>query len=283
MKQIEATLSSTLVDKHGDMMTREALEFSAETFNTHCVPIGYEHDPRHAPLGRFVEAWIEDLPSGVSVLKARGDLFEPNDTLPSEIGKPIVEKHHPGGPLRLAVDLSYAGIEFRDDITSISDILGSRVQYEVKKAVEPISILILSGTFVFGAIASGFFGGIGTDAYELLKARLKAMLAKQRKRSKEQLLVFEFTVSHLGHRVAVHTIVTNPDDVAVDSMLGKALYDLDEISPDLFSDRHHLSRLVYMYDNGTLSFLYGVREDGYPVNIRKVEPGSTANHHSPSA
>lgn len=272
MKQIEATLSSTQLDAHRHMMTREALESAAEVFKTHSIQMGYEHDPRHAPLGRFVEAWVEDLPSGISVLKARGELFEPDDALPEEIGKPIVEKHHSGGPLRLALDMSYQGREFDDDITSLSAVLGSKPQLELKKAVEPLSILILSGTFVLGAIASGFIGSIGSDAYGLLKTKLKAMLAKQRNRTKEQLLVFEFTISHQGNRVAVHTIVTNPDDTAIDGMLGNAVYELDKIHPDLFSERHHLGRLVYMYEQGKLSFLYGVREDGYPVNFRNVEP-----------
>jgi len=274
MKQIESALSSTQVDKHGDMMSREALESAAEVFKTHSLQMGYQHDPRHAPLGRFVEAWIEDLPNGISVLKAKGELFEPDDALPVDIGKPIVEKHHPGGPLQLTLDMSYGGPEFQDDIKSITDALGSKPQHEVKKAVEPLSILILSGTFVLGAIASGFFGGIGSDAYKLLKTKLKTMLAKQRVRTKEQLLVLEFTVSHEGHRVAIHTIVSNPDDAKVECLLENAVYELDKIHPDLFSDRHHLGRLVYLYEDGKLSFLYGVREDGYPVNFRNVEQES---------
>lgn len=168
--------------------------------------------------------------------------------------------------------MSYQGREFQDDISSLSEALGSKPEYEVKKAVEPLSILILGGAFILGNIAKGFIGSIGSDAYELLKTKLKAMFAKQRKRTKEQLLVFKFTVSYEGHAVAVHTIVTNPDDTALDGMLENAVYDLDKIHPDLFSKRHHLGRLVYMYERGKLSFLYGVREDGYPVNYKNIEP-----------
>ena len=271
MKHIEVTLSSTQLDSHGDVMTREALESAAEKFKTHSIQMGYEHDPRHAPLGRLVDAWIEDLPSGVSVLKARGELFEPDDVLPEEIGKPIVEKHHPGGPLRLAVDMSYQGCEFEDDITSLSEVLGSKPQLEVKKAVEPLSVLVVSGAFVLGAIASGFFGSIGSDAYALLKSKLKGMLAKQRRRTTDQLMVFEFTISHHGHRVVVHTIGENPDDATVDGMLENVVYELDKVHQDLFSVDHHLGRLVYMYRQGELCFLYGVREDGYPVTDRIVD------------
>lgn len=275
MKHIEAVVSSTSIDAHGHMMSRESLVMTAEDFKTNCIQMGYEHDPRLAPLGRFVDAWVEDLPSGISILKTTGELFEPDDILPNKIGKPVFEKRHPGGPILLTLDMSYDSPEFQDDIRFISTILGSKPQYELKKAVEPLSILALSGTFALGAIATGFFGCIGADAYNLLKDRLKAMLAKQRTRTKEQLLVFEFTVTHKEKSVAVHTIITNPEAVSIDQMFGNTIYELDKIPHDLFAEHHHLSRLVYSYDQGDLLFLYGVREDGYPINFKKCDQSKT--------
>ena len=85
MKRFEAILSSTQVDLHGERMTKGALESAAAALRSHYVQMGVEHDPRHPPIGRFTEAWIEELPDGQAILKGAGELFEPGDALPESI------------------------------------------------------------------------------------------------------------------------------------------------------------------------------------------------------
>ncbi len=233
--------------------------------------MGVEHDPRHPPIGRFTEAWIEEQPDGVVVLKGRGELFEPGDTLPDSIERTIVEKEYNDAHLQIAFDRSYNSDEDRADINAIAKRFGSEPKQEIKKAVDPLSVLVIGGgAFILGAIGNGFFGQIGADAYTFLRDKLVSLIKRQRGKSKEQLLVFEFAVTHKGQKLFVHTILSNPADEQIETFLKHTIYDLDAvIDSGSFSPKLHLSRLVYSYENGSLKFLYAVRKDGFPVTIEK--------------
>lgn len=272
MKSFEATVSSTEVDSHGDHMTRAELEAAAETMNRHVIQMGVEHDPRHAPIGRFVEAWVEDMPDDISVLKARGEMFDGGDTLPDVIDRTIVQHEYSCGTATISFDRSYHNDEDITDIEEIAARFGTRPLFEAKKAAEPLSALTIgAGAFVLGAIASGFFGSIGSDAYTWLKAKLAKLIQNQKNKSNEQILVFEFTVSHDDHQLLIQTIITNPKEVDIDGFLSKAIYDLDAIDSRYFYGGHNLTRLVYYWENGVLTFQYAVRMDGFPVHLRLTD------------
>jgi hypothetical protein len=274
MKTFEAILSSTVVDQHGEVMSKGALESAANILSKNYVQMGVEHDPRHPPIGRFTEAWVEEQSDGVIVLKGRGELFEPEDELPNSIGKTIIEREYPEGHLQLTFDRSYNSDEDHADINAIANRFGSKPRQEIKKAVEPLSILAIGGAFVFGAIASGFLGQIGADTYTFLKDKLVALIKRQRGKSKDQLLVFDFTVTHKGQKLLVQAILSNPTDEQIDTFLKQAIYDLDSaIGSDAFSPKLQLSRLVYLYENQSLEFLYAVRKDGFPVTYKKKKTG----------
>jgi hypothetical protein len=251
-------------------MGRGALESAADVFNRNYVQMGVEHDPRQPPIGRFIEAWIEEQPDGVILLKGRGELFEESDKLPDSVEKSIVEREHSEGPLQISFDRSYNSDEDQADINAIANRFGSKPRQEIKKALVPLSILTIGGAFILGGIASGFFGQIGADAYTFLKDKLVLLIKRQRSKSKEQLLIFEFTVMHKGQKLLVHTILSSPTDEQIEKFLKQAIYDLDAVvGSDAFSPKLHLSRLVYSYENDSLKFLYAVRKDGFPVSFTK--------------
>jgi hypothetical protein len=88
---------------------------------------------------------------------------------------------------------------------------------------------------------------------------------------KEQLVVFNFTVSHKGEKLLIQTIISNPEEVDINDFFQKGIYNLDKILPNLFDRRYKLSRLVFMPDskNG-VRFLYALRKDGFPIGIKKT-------------
>ena len=270
MKPFEGVLSSNQVDRHGEVMSKGALESAANALSKNYVQMGVEHDPRHPPIGRFTEAWIEEQADGIILLKGRGELFEDGDQLPETIDKTIIEREYSEGPLQVSFDRSYNSDEDQADINAIANRFGSKPRQEIKKALDPLSILTIGGAFVLGGIASGFFGQIGADAYTFLKDKLVLLIKRQRGKSKEQLLIFEFTVMHKRQKLLVHTILSSPTDEQIDKFLKQAIYDLDAvIGSDAFSPKFHLSRLVYSYENDSLKFLYAVRKDGFPVSFTK--------------
>jgi hypothetical protein len=242
-----------------------------QILNQNYLTWGIEHDPRHVPIGRFGNGWLEEKPDGVIVVKAIGELFEPDDILPDAIEKTIVERKHATNQLKIGYDRSYSNAEDETDINKIAEKFGTSPGFEVKKALEPLSILSFSGCFVLGAIATGFFAQIGADGYTFLKDKLVNLVGRQRKKSKEQLVVFNFTVSHKDEKLLIQTIIGNPGDVDIDEFFQKGVYNLDRILPNPFDRRYKLSRLVFIFDskNG-IQFCYAVRKDGFPIELKKT-------------
>jgi len=267
VKKTEITISSNQVDRHGDVFAKSALEDMVQALNQNYLPWGVEHDPRHMPIGRVSNAWLEEKPDGLILVKAIGELFEPDDTLPETIEKTIVEREHKSDSLEISYDRSYSNPEDEADINEIAQKFGTSPGFEAKKAFEPLSILTFSGGFVLGAIVSGFFSQIGADGYTFLKNKLTALIQRQRQKSKEQLVVFSFTVTHKGKKLLIQTIIDNPDEIKLDEFFQKGIYKLDKISADYFNNCHKLSRVVFLYDKNGLHFLYAVRKDGYPVSF----------------
>jgi hypothetical protein len=270
MKKVEMTIASNQVDLHGDVFAKSALEDMVQALNRNYLPWGVEHDPRHVLIGRVGNAWLEEKSGGVLLIKAIGELFEPDDILPEAIEKTIVEREHASDRLEIGYDRSYSNPEDEADINEIAQKFGTSPEFQAKKALDPLSILTISGVFVFSTIAAGFIGQIGADGYTFLKNKLKTLVRRQHQKSKEQLVVFNFTVSHKGKKLLVQTIVNNPDELKIDEFFQKGIYDLDKIPADFFDDRHKLSRVVYMYDKNGLQFLYAVRKDGYSVSFEFV-------------
>ena len=271
MKKFDAIISSTRLDAHGDIMSKEALEFAAATLKKNYVPMGVEHDPRIPPIGRFVDACVEQLADGTWILKGLGEIFESGDSLPVSIDRTIVERDYTDGKAHISFDRSYENDDCLPAITEIGQHFGTTPQLEVKKAVDPLSVLAIgAGTFVLGAIASGFFGQIGADGYNLLKTKLSNLIFKQKSKSKEQILVFEFTAIHNSIKVLVQTLLINPTDSDIEEFLKHQIYDLDRLPLVAFDSAAHISRIVYFYENKQLEFKYAVRKDGFPVTFKKI-------------
>jgi hypothetical protein len=171
----------------------------------------------------------------------------------------------------VAFDRSYKDDEDQKDIDEICNHFGIRPRYEVKKAVEPLSVLVIgAGVFIFGAIATGFIGQIGADGYNLLKRKLAELIKRQKSKSKEQLISFEFTVSHGGIKILVQTLLPNPTKKDIDAFLEHKIYDLDSLPFKAFDPDSHISRVVYFFENDKLEFKYAVRKDGFPVTLKPI-------------
>lgn len=77
MEKEQIVLSSTHIDSHGMMMTKEALENAAETINSDRNPrIGLEHDMSFPPLGRITDASVVQGKDGAYYLVAYREYFD---------------------------------------------------------------------------------------------------------------------------------------------------------------------------------------------------------------
>ena len=232
MKRIEAVVSTTRLDSHGERMSHEALDSLVDSITHSFIPIGIEHDPRIPPQGRIASGFVRKAPDGEYEAVVIMEVFDDNDEL-SESNDPreIVTPAHRTDGLTISYDWTHRHEEDQQDIAEIAAILGNEPIYDVKKAVEPISIITVAGAFVLGGIAAGFFGQIGVDAWTFIKEKLARLFARKERRKGEQLLVFSALVEAEGRKVEVEIILNNPTPEHIEQFLSTGLQTIDLVLP----------------------------------------------------
>src|SRR6266487_796878 len=267
MQQVKAIIATTHVDKHGDVLILAALESMVEQMSAMALPVHVEHDPRDPPIGRIVGARVVPLDDGYHGVEAEMEIFEPQDELPTfQFSKDIPINTFPNEALQVVYDRSYTNGEDQTDIRELSEALGTEPQEYVKKALEPLSVLMIGGAgFVLGQIAAGFFGRLGEDGYAAFKQGLNRLFKRNTLRGKESLLQLSFTLEYQGTVFETQLILTKPDATDLEQVLAEGLAALDRIVPRLVTADANLSKLVFEYRKGGIVLRYGVRKDGYPM------------------
>ena len=267
MKRMVGILSGTLTDKHGERMSREALESSAQQINANYVRLGWQHDPRVAPVGRWVRAWVEPSSDGEYVLKGEAEVFEPEDQVPDYVSSPrrLKTRDFPAERFQLVFSRSYLLRDDQELIAGISEALGTPARFENQKAVEPLSLIALGVTFALGAVAGGFFKALGADAYQKVKEGIKRLLKSSNTSGVERLLSVEVRVVEGNRSLNVHIVLTNPTEAEVDSFLSNGHSFVASEAHKYFASPTPIAEVCFAYRNGHLLALYALREDGFPL------------------
>lgn len=266
MKYIKGIIATSHIDRHGDMLSPEGLKDMVEQINTQYIPITIEHDPRIPPQGRIKSAKLIKLEDGHYAVEEIKEIFEEGDEInvvdPSrEMPLPIYDSD----VLQITFDRSYRDDASQRLINDISSLLGSSPQEYEKKALEPISILIIGGFYLLGKIASGFFNKLGSDAWDALKSKLKILFEKKKKEAQENLLMFQLSISVEGLIVNTEVVLTNPSDDDIDSFFENGLSKLDQIIPSLINKHPEVKKIVFTFSDNDLSLLFSVRKDAVPI------------------
>jgi hypothetical protein len=250
-------------------VSRESLEALVAQVGQTYIPVTWQHDLRYPPLGRVVAARLVELPDGELAVEGDQELWEADDDARSAAGDgrgvPIRIDRGPG--LTVGFDRTFENDEFLDQVRDLARLIGtSEPEFNVKKALEPISILVIAGgAFALGSIASGFFGKIGSDAYDGLKARLKALYRDRR--SDEELLDFNLGVAGEEGAYEVHLLVVGPDDRQLDNVLDTRFAGLDELVAEIVKGEPDIAKVVTIWKDGGIDLAYAVRSDAYPVVV----------------
>lgn len=281
MERRDAVIATTLLDTQGDKAPREALVRIAESVNRSFMPIGAEHDPRVAPLGRVSSAFIRDRSDGESEVVAVLDIFEENDDLDDlSDSREIFLDTDRDSRITIAFDWTHRGDEDQADITSIANLLGTSPRYEVKKAAEPISIITLAIGFVAGGLAAGFLGQIGADAWGAIKKHLSEIFAREHLRKGEQLLKFSFLVKGEHSPIEVFAILSDPDSASIEVFLRNGLLKIEKVLPYYINHFPDLRRLVFEASGEEVNLLFAVRRDCRAFQS-KVSVDDVLGLHSP--
>ncbi len=207
-----------------------------------------------------------ETPDGEHELIGLVEVFEPGDSISfADGGREITVNLFEGESLCLIFDRSYRGVDHQRELDELAAMVRGELREELKKAVEPLSLLTVAAAFVLGGIAKGFLEKVGEDLWETFKARLKNMFARGEELRQERLLSFRFTVKDDGRMVVVETILTNPSPTEIEAFLGDGLRLLDLAASEYLETKPLMVKLALEFDGQRLRVLYGVRRDGFPL------------------
>jgi len=271
MAVVKVRLMTTHLDKHGERFTKEALECAKRQIDEAIIPQGIEHDPRIEPIGRILSAEIIQLGDGEFALEATNEIFDNYNNLADINDRELVTHSYPTDSLEIRSDRSYKDKSDIDTLNDISKILNCTTppQVEIKKALEPLSVLWIGGAFILGGISAGFLNKMGSDAFDLLKSKLSVLFSKRKPSDPEKLLAFDFSIK--GKHCNVELIITNPTNKELDYIFKEGLQFLDKELPAYFNlhCEKPIKKLVFELDGIKIKFKFGVRKDGIPVKIKE--------------
>jgi hypothetical protein len=263
----EIRMITSHIDKHNERVSLSALQDLVGLINKQYIPMGVEHDPRIPPVGRVLSAYLEELEDGEFAVDGIAEIFEEGEEIEfRDDGREIPVKEL-GDRLKISPDGSYRNSDDRQLLEEMRALIDGELTPQIKKSVEPISLIILAASLAAGGIAGGFLNKIGEDAWDLFKAKLVKLMNQKRQENKERLLAFEFTVRENDHPLCLETILANPAESDINTFLQEGLRRLDELTPKFFKHRHYLRKVVFEYKDGQLRVIFGLRKDAVPIPV----------------
>lgn len=268
MKLIRSRVATTHTDRHNERITRECLEDMAQQVAEHYIPVMWNHDIRYPPLGRVISAEVVPLEDGEYAVETVAECWEDDDTPEVLTG----DRHR---SLRLRIDDDYEKFVVRYDRTFLDDdgwrliqeiatLSGTEPREEGKKALEPVSILVIAaGAFVLSSTASGFFNKLGSDLYDTLKSKLRTFF--ERNPEREVLMDFEMVVQGEEHRFEVHVLVDDTTPQKIEELFNRRFDGLDRIVEAISRKVPGTARIVLEWREGRMHLRYVVRSDGVPL------------------
>src|SRR5690348_12987140 len=262
MAQYEATIANTRLDRQGERLAKESLLLIVESINKHYIPVGIEHDPRQAPIGRVLSAFVRDCEDGEHEVIATFEIFDESPAEDcSKANREVVPIDFDSPGIVISRDWTHRHADDLSIIHEIAIALGTEASYQAKKSADPISVISLTGAFLLGGIASGFLNKVGSDAWDSIILNLKKITRKSKHRQGEQLFVFRSILEFEHQIIEVETIITDPSDEDIECFFGKGLTQLDIVCPYYVVNSPNLRRLVFSCESQKIALLYGVRSD----------------------
>lgn len=273
MKTIETVIATSRVDRHGDLITVEALREAEDRLRQGYLPVLFNHDPRVPPLGRAVDAEVRQTEDGSFQLVGKTEIFEPGDDLPFDPdGRRMIVREFESDKLTLVADRSYTAAEDWESLEALSEELDAGLERFEKKALEPISVLLLAVTGAAAAFASGFLNKMGGDAWDAAKPRLTKLLGRRRDDREEFLFIFEVLLVREEGPLSVQCTLTSPTEDEMERFWSDGLEQLEQQLPPVLAAGPKVSRVVLHYQNGAVVPGFAVRSDCVPLKLGDRSP-----------
>jgi len=270
MREERIVLATTHVGRDNIKFAPSALASMVDQLETEVIPMWIEHDPRIPPHGRLIDAEVRERKDGEHELVGCVEVYEDED-LKGETQIPLLDQtisigldEDESGEV-IFYNRTFEGEADQRDINEIVEALDAEATREEKRSFELLPVLKIAGKYALGAIATGFLGKIGADAYDVLKGKVEELTGRKSDESDECLLVFNPVVEVDGRLVEVKVILTNPSDEDIEAFFDEGLRKLDQILPEHITD-NSVKRIVYEFEGQEIELKFGVRKDAVPLD-----------------
>jgi hypothetical protein len=236
--------------------------------NEKVIPLGSEHDPRIAPIGRIIKTELIELEDGEFAVDGIAEIFEGGLSELEDLGsREIPVRNYESGKFKIIVDRNFRDEICQKEIQELREILlNAEKEEEIKKALEPISVLTIGGAFILAGIANGFLRSLGADAYNALKEKIKQIFSKETQKDQEKLFTFDTTITSGDKSVNVQVILSNPTVDEIQRFFDDGIVELDQVLPRHFENEYGFARIVFEYVENRLELKFAVLKNGIPVN-----------------
>lgn len=266
-------VATTEIDKHGDKLTKKALQSLEQDIKSKYALSFKEHDYSNPPIGRIIDSKVKKMKNGEYSLKLRIDFFELKDIGTSkESIKKLVIYENKNDSIKMLFDRSFQ----QDPLTfnlvkELQKNIGNScsLSFEVKKALEPESVLTLIGKFTLSTIAGGFLAQLGANACNSLKQIIKT----QREKKIKFKIIFNASISHDSYEEVIECMVIyqNPNLSSIEETLKEAFEKSEVKIRMMLKDKKPIKKIVYKVTNDVIEYSYTVGQDGVPIEVNDLE------------
>ncbi|WP_419861465.1 hypothetical protein [Candidatus Palauibacter sp.] len=273
MRLARGITATTHVDRHRDKLTLGALEDMVRQIEDHYIPVLNQHDPRLPPLGRIASAEVVPMDDGEYALVVTQELFEPGDVPPPVDKRRSVRLRELPSDINIAVDQSFRH-EADQEILATLEKSGVTVTQGVKKALEPISVLIIGAGLL---VARGFLNRIGDELGGTVCEAVRGLLNRRRGADATFLLVMELRLRDNPQPLSLKVILDSPSDDEVVEFLRDGVKLVQELIPTVLTYADDFCEVTLHYKNQQLRSGHGIRRDGFP--IRQLDQFDQIDQH----
>jgi len=229
MSVFKGIIATTYVDKAQRRLKKTEIEQLVKAYNEQYVRMTDEHDPRKLPIGRVIGCKLVQLSDGEMAAEAIFELYDGENPVEDDENKFIVfESTCQNENITISFDDSYLVNGKFDKVEELNKQIRNHndLSFSIKNSIDPLSVLIIAGSFILGKIFEGFLHKVGEETYEIFKKRLFETLEIQKDRN-EHVLQFALNIKKGQEEYRANVFITNPKKEDIDTVLKYGFKKLD--------------------------------------------------------
>jgi hypothetical protein len=229
MSVFKVIIATTYDDKTLHRLNKTEIEQLVKAYDEQYVRMTDEHDPRKLPIGRVIGCKLIQLSDGEMAAEAIFELYDGENPVEDDDNKFIVfESTSKNENITISFDESYLVDGKFEKVKELNKQIMNHndLSFSIKNSIDPLSVLIIAGSFILGKIFEGFLHKIGEETYEIFKKKLFETLEAQKDRS-EHVLQFALNIKKDKEEYRANVFITNPQKEDIDIVLKYGFKKLD--------------------------------------------------------